>query len=45
MYLTGAETVEAYRGRGVYKSLIAYRARHRFPDHGPLPRVVPLGVA
>jgi GNAT superfamily N-acetyltransferase len=26
VYLTGAETVEAYRGRGVYKALIAHRA-------------------
>jgi GNAT superfamily N-acetyltransferase len=26
LYLTGAETVEAFRGRGVYKTLIAYRA-------------------
>ena len=26
MYLTGAETVEAYRGRGIYQTLIAYRA-------------------
>jgi GNAT superfamily N-acetyltransferase len=27
MYLIGAETVEAYRGRGIYQSLIGYRAR------------------
>lgn len=27
MYLTGAETVEAYRGRGIYQTLIAHRAR------------------
>ena len=27
VYLTGAETVEAYRGRGVYKTVVAYRAR------------------
>jgi GNAT superfamily N-acetyltransferase len=27
MYLTGAETAETYRGRGVYQSLISYRAR------------------
>jgi GNAT superfamily N-acetyltransferase len=26
VYLTGAETVEAYRGRGVYKTLVAHRA-------------------
>jgi GNAT superfamily N-acetyltransferase len=26
VYLTGAETVEGFRGRGVYKALIAYRA-------------------
>jgi len=26
VYLTGAETVEAHRGRGIYKTLIAYRA-------------------
>jgi GNAT superfamily N-acetyltransferase len=26
VYLTGAETVEAFRGRGVYKALVAYRA-------------------
>jgi GNAT superfamily N-acetyltransferase len=27
VYLTGAETVEAFRGRGIYQSLITYRAR------------------
>ena len=27
MYLTGTETVEAFRGRGVYQSFITYRAR------------------
>jgi hypothetical protein len=27
MYLTGAETAETYRGRGVYQTLISYRAR------------------
>ena len=27
MYLIGAETVEAHRGRGIYQSLITYRAR------------------
>jgi GNAT superfamily N-acetyltransferase len=27
LYLIGAETVEAYRGRGIYQSLITYRAR------------------
>jgi GNAT superfamily N-acetyltransferase len=27
VYLTGAETAEPFRGRGVYKALIAYRAR------------------
>jgi len=26
LYLSGAETVEAYRGRGIYQSLIRYRA-------------------
>src|SRR5229473_2015196 len=26
VYLTGAETVDPYRGRGVYKTLVAYRA-------------------
>lgn len=26
VYLTGAETVERFRGRGVYQSLVAYRA-------------------
>jgi GNAT superfamily N-acetyltransferase len=26
VYLTGAETAEPFRGRGIYKSLIAYRA-------------------
>ena len=26
VYLTGAETVEQFRGRGVYKTLIAHRA-------------------
>ena len=26
VYLTGAETVESFRGRGVYKALVAYRA-------------------
>ena len=26
VYLTGAETAEAFRGRGVYKALVAYRA-------------------
>jgi hypothetical protein len=27
MYLVGAETVEAYRGRGIYQSLVGHRAR------------------
>ena len=27
LYLTGAETVPAYRGRGIYQSLITYRAQ------------------
>ena len=27
LYLTGAETVPEYRGHGVYKALVAYRAR------------------
>jgi GNAT superfamily N-acetyltransferase len=26
LYLTGAETVDAFRGRAIYKSLVAYRA-------------------
>ncbi len=27
LYLTGAETVAAYRGRGIYQALVAHRAR------------------
>jgi GNAT superfamily N-acetyltransferase len=30
VYLTGAETLESFRGRGVYKALVAYRAARAF---------------
>lgn len=33
VYLTGAETVETYRGRGVYQSIVAHRTRAG-ADHG-----------